>query len=66
MPPRKRKAAPEPEPATIDLEPSKMKVTELKEELTKRGLDTSGKTADLVARLEENLEDNDGNFYIQS
>lgn len=31
---------------------SKMKVTELKKELESRGLDTSGKKAELVARLE--------------
>lgn len=61
MPPRKRKAAPEPEPVVSDLEPSKMKVAELKEELTKRGLDTSGKKADLVARLEKDLEEPDCN-----
>ncbi len=60
MPPRKRKTAPapEPEPPASDLEPSKMKVAELKEELTKRGLEISGKKADLLARLEEALEDN--------
>ena len=56
MPPRKRKTAPEPEPPASDLEPSKMKVAELKEELTKRGLEISGKKADLMARLEEAME----------
>ncbi len=50
---RKRKAAPE--PASSDLEQSKMKVADLEEELTKRGLslDTSDVNADLVARYLE-------------
>ena len=57
MPPRKRKQAPEPEPVVSDVEPSKMKVAELKEELKKRGLETSGKKGELVSRLEKALED---------
>ena len=48
MPPKKRAA-------TANLDPSKLKVAELKEELEKRGLDTSGKKADLVSRLEDAL-----------
>ena len=40
-----------------DVEPSKMKVAELKEELKKRGLETSGKKGELVSRLEKALED---------
>ena len=38
-------------PAT-SMDFSKMKVTELKKELESRGLDTTGKKAELVARLE--------------
>ena len=58
MPPRKRKQAPEPAPAVkCDVEPSKMKVAGLKEELKKRGLETSGKREELVSRLEKALED---------
>ena len=45
----KKAAAPA---AAPDLQPAKMKVADLKEELGKRGLDTSGKKAELVSRLE--------------
>ena len=59
MPPRKRKqpaAAAEAGPsAATALDPSKMKVAELRAELEDRGLDTSGKKAELVARLEAAL-----------
>jgi len=37
------------------IDPSSMKVAELKKELTTRGLDTSGKKADLLARLTADL-----------
>ena len=48
----------EPPAGSASLEPSKMKVTELKEELEKRGLETSGKKAELVKRLEDALNGN--------
>ena len=50
MPPRKRK---EPQASSsTDVVPAKMKVAELREELESRGLDSTGKKAELVARLE--------------
>ena len=53
MPPRKRK---EPQSSTsTDVVPAKMKVTELRQELESRGLDSTGKKAELVARLEAAL-----------
>ena len=64
MPPRKRKApaatssaissAPVP---SVDV--SKMKFADLKVELQKRGLDTTGKKADLVQRLKDTMGDHD-------
>ena len=65
MPPRKRKRAarepPADPPATSaaaaasDLVPAKMTVAALREELDSRDLDTRGKKAELVARLEAEL-----------
>lgn len=57
MPPKKRQAV-----ATASIDPSKLKVAELKKELEKRGLDSSGKKAELVSRLEDALS---GEFSIQ-
>lgn len=62
MPPRKQKrAAPvkeeEPSDDKDQVDPEKLKMPELKAELKKRGLDTSGKKADLVERLKEALEE---------
>jgi len=49
-----------------DITPAKLKVTELREELKKRGLDTKGNKAQLVKRLEQALTDisgdDEGNF----
>ena len=53
MPPKKRQA--DSTTAATSIDPSKLKVAELKEELEKRGLDTSGKKAELVSRLEDAL-----------
>ena len=56
MPPKKRQAASgSTSTAAASIDPSKLKVAELKEELEKRGLDTSGKKAELVSRLEDAL-----------
>ena len=52
MPKRKRKVA----DTQSDIEPPKLKVAELKEELEKRGLDSSGKKVELVARLEDAIQ----------
>ena len=60
MPPRKRKQAArekteqEP-PASSSLQTAKMTVAVLREELDSRGLDTRGRKAELVARLEAAL-----------
>lgn len=59
MPPRKRKEKVATEAATTS-EPSSMKVAELREELEKRGLDTSGRKAELVSRLEAALMSSTG------
>ena len=59
MPPRKRRQAARdtaPEPSTpSSLEPGKMTVAALRQELGSRGLDSHGKKAELVARLEAEL-----------
>ena len=61
MPPRKRKQAarqetePDPPAAASALDPAKMTVAALREELDSRGLDTCGKKAELVARLQAEL-----------
>ena len=61
MPPRKRKQAarqeaePDPPAAAADLDPAKMTVAQLREELDSRGLETRGKKAELVARLQAEL-----------
>lgn len=67
MPPRKRKQAaretasdPPAESASSSLEPAKMTVAMLREELDSRGLDTRGKKAELVARLEAELAGTSG------
>ena len=39
-----------------DIDPEKLKVAELRDELKARGLDTKGNKAALVARLKEALE----------
>ena len=50
-----------------DIDPKKLKVAELREELSERGLDTKGNKAQLVKRLQKALvaEQNDGmiKFY---
>ena len=57
MPPRKKRSAQvEQKAAEIqDVNPEKMKVADLKAELEKRGLNTSGKKADLIKTLKEAL-----------
>lgn len=65
MPPRKRKQpATEPESVTADLDPAKLKVAELKEELEKRGLDSTGKKADLVSRLEDAINSSNACYIM--
>lgn len=44
------------EPEGVALDVASMKLPELKEELTKRGLDATGRKADLCARLTEALQ----------
>ena len=44
-----------------DIEPKKLKVTELREELKSRGLDAKGNKAQLVKRLEKALAAESGN-----
>ena len=54
MPPKRKKGkqAVEKQDEELSIKPSSMKVAQLKEELTKRGLDATGKKAELVSRLE--------------
>ena len=54
MPPKRQKGkqAVEKQDEELSIKPSAMKVAQLKEELTKRGLDATGKKAELVSRLE--------------
>ena len=62
MPGRKRKQVDEEDDVTNkkeSKEPSKMTVAELRKELQARGLDTSGKKAELIPRLEEALKGTD-------
>lgn len=62
MPGRKRKQVDEDDDVTNkqgSKEPAKMTVAELRKELQARGLDTSGKKAELVPRLEEALKGTD-------
>ena len=65
MPGRKRKQIDDEEKAGSatkkqeSKEPAKMTVAELRKELYARGLDASGKKADLVPRLEEALKGTD-------
>lgn len=67
MPPRKRKQqAAEPMASASDVDPAKMKVAELKEELEKRGLDSTGKKADLVSRLEDALNSSNTYYYVHT
>ncbi len=65
MPPKKKRA----NPATAvsggggggsQIEPAKLKVVELRTELENRGLETEGKKAELVARLEDALKAESG------
>lgn len=69
MPPRKRKQAarqtdaePPPDPSAAapssagGLNPAKMTVAKLREELERRGLETQGKKAELVARLQADIK----------
>lgn len=66
MPGRKRKQINDKEGESTDVakkqeskEPAKMIVAELRKELQVRGLDTSGRKAELVPRLEEALKGTD-------
>ena len=43
-----------------DIDPDKLKVAELRDELKARGLDTKGNKAALVARLKESLSESEG------
>ena len=56
MPPKKRSNPASAAGSGPQVDPSKLKVQELREELENRGLETEGKKAELVARLEEALK----------
>ena len=59
MPPRrKREQKQKKEEDDVQINPSAMTVAQLRAELGKRKLETTGKKADLVKRLQEALEDN--------
>ena len=47
-----------------DIDPEKLKVAELRDELKARGLDTKGNKAALVARLKEALEQTGEPFFL--
>ena len=46
------------------VEPKKLKVSELKTELEKRGLDTTGLKSDLVEKLQAALDDEEFNLPL--
>ena len=46
------------------LEPKKLKVSELKTELDKRGLDTTGLKSDLIEKLQAALDDEEFNLPL--
>lgn len=46
------------------MDPAKLKVVELRSELSQRGLDTKGVKAVLVERLRKALEDESNGFYF--
>ena len=69
MPPRKRKQAKQAvedhrEDVSIDI--SSMKVVQLKDELSKRGLDATGKKAELVRRLQDAIAGSSGSKLIKT
>lgn len=53
---RKQQQGEEQEDKPEELVPSKLTVKQLRDELESRGLDATGKKADLVQRLQENLD----------
>lgn len=58
MPPRKKRAQKQKsEDEEQQVNPTSLTVAQLKAELTKKKLDTSGKKAELVKRLQEALDD---------
>lgn len=54
MPPKKRSN--QSGTGSTAVEPSKMKMGDLRDELERLGLETAGKKADLVSRLEDSLK----------